>query len=83
MSRNIEPWDIQQMDLYTLMKISCMISDLYGNNLLPTADKTDYEKGKTVAYRSLLGDLRRLIEQKKTITKIIKQRVTKENDLKK
>ncbi len=74
MSTRIEPQEIEQMDLYTIKKIFCMVSDLQVKNFTTYQNKYDYDKGKDYAYRNTLGQLSGLIERKKVVTKIVKQR---------
>lgn len=78
MSANIKPWVIENMDLFTLDQIADMVSALCYKHYTDYQDKSDYDKGKDIAYRSVIGELSRLIEYKKELTKIKKKREKKE-----
>lgn len=68
----IKPWDIQYLDSFTLNKIFNIVSELELKNYNEHI-KTDYDKGKGMAYRTVMGELSSLIEHKKTIDKINKE----------
>lgn len=69
---------IEKLDMFTLQHIFTVVSNMDIKQFNIHENRTPYSEGENYGYRTVLGELSRLIEHKKVMNKIIKDRRNKQ-----